>query len=480
MKRMLWIVCLLMAMSARSQTLTWNAVNNELTYGKYTYRLVTVPGGWYTLGATGKLVKDAQEDENPAHRVDMIAFFIGQDEVPQWLWKAVMGFNPSHFVDDELPVETVSWNDCQQFISRLSNMTGMTFRLPTEAEWEYAAREAKPNYVFLYSGGDALDNCGWYKDNSGGRTHKDRKCVNGLNLYNMTGNVWEWCEDLYTLTYNRQPTDQSRVFRGGSYTNIPRGCRVSQRNFAMPDEKNSNIGLRLAADIKLLWDASTKELRYGPYVYKMIYVEGGRFKMGNNNGEEDEKPVHTVTLDSYYIGESEVPQWLWTAVMESNPSKWIGDNLPVEQVSWNDCQTFISTLNSVMGTSFRLPTEAQWEFAARGGNRSKGYPYSGSKNIDEVAWHKENSDGKTHPIKEKKPNELGIYDMTGNVWEWCQDWDGTYSSSSQRNPTGPSSGNFRVTRGGSWDHRMSMSRVSQRPIASPTNRSYTAGLRLAH
>ena len=196
-------------------------------------------------------------------------------------------------------------------------------------------------------------------------------------------------------------------------------------------------------------------LRVGDVSYRMIPVSGGTFTMGATSEMTEpwdiEKPTHQVTLSSYFIGETEVTQALWKAVMGSNPSKFKGDDLPVEQVSWDDCQTFISKLNGLTGRHFRLPTEAEWEFAARGGNQSRHTQYSGSSRIDNVAWYASNSGNKTHSVKTKQPNELGIYDMTGNVWEWCQDWYGDYSSSAQTNPTGASSGSYRVNRGGSWD-----------------------------
>ena len=195
-------------------------------------------------------------------------------------------------------------------------------------------------------------------------------------------------------------------------------------------------------------------LRVGNVSYRMKYVSGGTFTMGATsemeNPKDDEKPTHQVTLSSYYIGETEVTQALWKAVMGSNPSEFKGDDLPVERVSWDDCQTFISKLNALTGKRFRLPTEAEWEFAARGGNQSRHTQYSGSSRIDDVAWYRGNSGGKTHPVKTKQPNELGIYDMSGNVFEWCRDWYGYYSSYTQTNPTGASSGSDRVFRGGSW------------------------------
>ena len=219
--------------------------------------------------------------------------------------------------------------------------------------------------------------------------------------------------------------------------------------------------------------------------FNMVKVSGGTFQMGATSEQgsyvdSDEQPVHQVTLSDYYIGETEVTQELWQAVMGSNPSKFTGSGLlPVEKVSWDDCQTFITKLNVLTGMQFRLPTEAEWEFAARGGNSSQGYKYSGSNNIDDVAWYTNNSNSKTHEVGTKAPNELGIYDMSGNVWEWCQDWDGSYSSSAQTNPTGPTSGAERVYRGGSFFGYAGYCRVSDRNYYTPGYRIYILGLRLA-
>ncbi len=201
--------------------------------------------------------------------------------------------------------------------------------------------------------------------------------------------------------------------------------------------------------------------------FEMIPVEGGTFTMGataeqGDDARDDEKPSHEVTLSNYAIGKFEVTQALWTAVMGINPSKFKGDNRPVESVSYFDCQEFLQKLNGLIGRNFRLPTEAEWEYAARGGKKSKGYKYSGSNNIDEVAWYYSNSGSQTHPVGTKKPNELGIYDMSGNVWEWCNDRYGDYTSTSAKNPIGSSSRDLRVVRGGGWYYNDGSCRVSNR------------------
>ena len=218
--------------------------------------------------------------------------------------------------------------------------------------------------------------------------------------------------------------------------------------------------------------------------FEMVEVRGGTFRMGatSEQGSDaygDEKPVHSVTLSGFYIGKTEVTQALWKAVMGSNPSYIKGDNLPVECVSWNDCQEFIRKLNALTGQNFRLPTEAEWEFACRGGNNSRGYKYSGSNYIDSVAWYDGNSGQTTHPVATKSPNELGIYDMSGNVMEWCSDWYGNYSSGAQTNPKGPYDGTDRVLRDGSWNYFAGICRSSHRLSDSPGSRYYGLGLRLS-
>lgn len=215
----------------------------------------------------------------------------------------------------------------------------------------------------------------------------------------------------------------------------------------------------------------------------MVFVNGGTFTMGATAEQDtdaaiDEEPTHSVKLSDFYIGKYEVTQAQWRAVMGTNPSYFKGDNLPVEWVSWNDIQEFIKKLNAQTGKRFRLPIEAEWEYAARGGSKSKGYKYCGSNNIDDVAWYRSNSSSKTHPVGQKTPNELGIYDMSGNVGEWCQDLYGYYSSEAQTNPTGPSSGSDRVLRGGGWCNGARFCRVSDRKINFPDYRASNYGFRL--
>ncbi|MDR1029459.1 MAG: formylglycine-generating enzyme family protein [Treponema sp.] len=240
---------------------------------------------------------------------------------------------------------------------------------------------------------------------------------------------------------------------------------------------------------------STESVRNVPA--NMVRVEGGTFLMGGTNGDSDEKPVHTVTVKSFYMGRTEVTQKEWKEIMGNDPSYFKGDNLPVEQVNWYEAVEYCNRLSLKEGlspayqgsgnnivcdfnaTGYRLPTEAEWEYAARGGNRdAMAYEYSGGNSIDRVAWYNENSDSSSHPVGMKQPNSRGLYDMSGNVWEWCWDWYGSYSADSQTNPTGASSGNGRVRRSGGWYASAANVRAANRDNGTPWYRSNNLGFRV--
>ena len=275
------------------------------------------------------------------------------------------------------------------------------------------------------------------------------------------------------------------------------------------------ITLAISAMLSLSAMAQEKQtITVNGVTFNTIKVEGGTFKMGaqstDPNGENYDseayswgQPVHNVTLDDYYIGETEVTQELWEAVMGTTIEQQrqkaeeyygfdcdlYGQGLtyPMYWISWEECQEFIAKLNRLTGKEFRLPTEAEWEYAARGGKKSRGYKYAGSNTIGEVAWYRDNAYDVgysspaygIHPVGTKSPNELGLYDMSGNVDEWCSDWYGEYSSFSQTNPTGPTSGSYRVLRGGCWDYSARVCRVSDRGVGIPDDRYYSGGFRLA-
>ena len=216
--------------------------------------------------------------------------------------------------------------------------------------------------------------------------------------------------------------------------------------------------------------------------FNMIFIEGGQFMMGGLNEDskykDNDLPVHKVTLSNFYCGQTEVTQALWKAVMGKNPSRWEGMNKPVEQVSWNDCQKFIKKLSKITGRTFRLLTEAEWEYAARGGKMSKGYKYSGSNDLASVAWCS-GVGALTQDVATKQPNELGLYDMSGNVSEWCSDCHAKYSDLSQTNPKGPERGELRVMRGGDWSSDATGCCVTFRKRQNPYVSVSKDGLRLA-
>ena len=266
---------------------------------------------------------------------------------------------------------------------------------------------------------------------------------------------------------------------------ISEGQTASISGSLTSSASSSNANVLSSSGTSLSGNTITIPVKNGINI-EMVKVEAGSFDMGATPEMrslqypyDDEKPDHRVTLTKNYdIGKYEVTQALWQVVMGNNPSRFKGDDLPVERVSWKRCQDFISKLNSLTGKRFRLPTEAEWEYAARGGNKSRGYRYSGSNTLDDVAWYGDNSGSKTHAVGTKQPNELGIYDMSGNVSEWCQDWRGSYSSSPQTNPTGAVSGSYRVDRGGSWLYSAWFSRSSSRGGRTPGGRDGDLGLRL--
>jgi formylglycine-generating enzyme required for sulfatase activity len=343
---------------------------------------------------------------------------------------------------------------CLEFIDSLNARTGLHFRMPTEAEWEYAARGGHRSKGFLYSGSDDMSDVAHINY---GVVAKLRP--NELGIYDMSGNMAEMTLDYLVdhetgypsaeaqVNPRRISSSGNRAVRGlkrfSSYVNL----RISHRSAYTPSWCGSGMGFRLV----LPEERDFHTIYVNGVFFDMAFVEGGTFMMGDNSSD-NASPAHQVTLSDYYIGQTEVTQALWTAVMGTNPSKFRGNNLPVECVSWEDCQLFVQKLSDMTGLHFRLPTEAEWEFAARGGVKSRGYKYVGSDDVDSVAWYGVNSGQKTHSIAGKKPNELGIYDMSGNVWEWCQDWHEPYTAESQENPQGASEGEKPVIRGGCWHY----------------------------
>lgn len=239
-----------------------------------------------------------------------------------------------------------------------------------------------------------------------------------------------------------------------------------------------------------------KSVRLDKLSIPMTKVAGGSFLMGSISGYSSEEPVHEVTVDSFYMGTYEVTQDIYEEVMGTNPSYWKGAKLPVEQVSWYDAVAFANALSRKDGLEevytingetvscdwskkgYRLPTEAEWEYAARGGAKSQGYTYAGSNTVGDVAWYNNNSEDMTHDAGSKKANELGLYDMSGNVFEWVWDWYDDYSATAQTNPTGSSTGSYRVLRGGSWGNNASYVRAANRCSLTPSFQYSFIGIRV--
>jgi formylglycine-generating enzyme required for sulfatase activity len=468
--------------------------------------MVFVKGGSFTMGCTDEQENDCDDSEKPAHEVTLSDFHIGKYEVTQKQWRTVMGDDPQelYFKDcDNCPVENVSWFEIQEFIKKLNQKTGKNYRLPTEAEWEFAARGGNKSKGYKYSGSNKIDEIAWYENNSQNRTQSvAKKKPNELGLYDMSGNVWEWCSDwirLYSTENQVNPQGATsgtiRVLRGGGWGNPAEICSVCTRNGSNPDNRGIRSGFRLA----------TSSL--ANFNIEMVFVKGGSFTMGctdeqENDCKSNEKPVHKVTLSDFYIGKFEVTvaqfkkfidetnystdaekggvSYFWTGTEWEKIAgiNWKHDaqgkvrpqsdyDHPVIHISWNDALEYSRWLSRKTGKYYRLPTEAEWEYAARGGTQSIGYKYAGSNNIGEIAWYDDNSSGKTHTVMKKKANEIGIFDMSGNAWEWCSDWFDSYSNSKQHDPQGPSIGAGHVLRGGGWGSNAKICRVSFRYYSSP-------------
>ena len=588
------IVCVLVIMAIYH--VDWIFVGLEYGRGKQVIpdEMVFVEGGTFTMGcANGQMddwnawvntddcVEDQWVSEYPAHSVTVGNFYIGKYPVTTRLWKEVMGPDNmySYGRDDLRPVVGVWWDEIHDFIAKLNQQTGKNYRLPTEAEWEYAARGGNKSKGYKYSGSDNVDDVAWHSGNSGKIYKRERmvgiKQANELGIHDMSGNVYEWLGDRYEKytadakmnPFVGQSSNSLRVLRGGSWGHGVGRCRVSSRHATASKSGAKTEGFRLALDpgvgdgqgsntltidvvpkgggtvtrdfdletyptgtnVTLTVEAASGYIFEGWTVVAtgkenavwtglenafriamigdmnvtaafkkidiekelaidMVSVRGGTFTMGCTkeqfcgNDEESFTLPHSVTVGDFQLSRYEVTQRLWKVVMGDNPSEFKGDDLcPVERVSWDDVQRFITKLNQQTGKKYRLPTEAEWEYAARGGNKSKGYRYSGSNNIDEVAWYNGNSGGKTQKAGTKQPNELEIYDMSGNVYEWVNDRRSAYIPEAKVNPTGPLSGEYRVIRGGSWENggMDEACRISFRMASSPDYRSKSIGFRLA-
>lgn len=488
---------------------TGNGISKTKTYTVrgVSFNMIEVEGGSFIMGATPEQGNEAKDNEKPTHQVTLNDYYIGECEVSIALWSAVMGERPYNTNGEDInyPAYNVSWNDCQNFIGKLNELTGERFRMLTEAEWEYAAKGGKRSKGYKYSGSDNISDVAWW--NMGDPWHFSKHHIgllraNELGIHDMSGGVREWCHDQYAPYTNSQQTNPTgpnattsalRVCRGGCWESDATECRVTYRSSHSNYGRGKPIGLRLAlSTINGIPDIDIPPIKREVFTingvkFNMIIVDGGSFTMGATSDDEyaldNEFPAHKVTLSTYKIGETEVSRELWRAVMGNDPSiynSYQSNNLklPVNNVSWNSCQDFVTKLSQQTGKPFRLPSEAEWEFAARGGKRNRGYLYPGHETIYSSIYYSETIGN----VDEQDSNELEIRGFLDNVSEWCADWYGPYSSSAQTNPTGALSGSERVYRG-NWSHYRGAfyipSRSSARFKQNPSKSYENYGIRLA-
>jgi predicted Zn finger-like uncharacterized protein len=527
-----------------------NEISVELGNG-VKLEMVLIPAGEFLMGSPDSNM-EAANDEKPQHRVRITKpFYLGKYPVTQEQWEAVMGNKPSNFHGPKNPVEQVSWDDCQQFLKKLNDrfphpgpLPTMLrtvpgegeFRLPTEAQWECACRAGSTTRYCFGDDESGLGEYAWYSVNSGQTTHQaGEKKPNAWGLYDMHGNVWEWCADCYDGGYYaHSPTDDPtgpatgslRVSRGGSWRYPARRCRSWHRLMHNPGYRRYDLGLRVsrvpadavsgmrsresAAPLKIQpIPAQTvnagKPLRVLPETdfdlgngvrLEMLLIPAGEFLMGSTRSDKSakgtEKPQHRVRITKpFYLGKYLVTQEQWEAVMGNNPGHLKGPKNPVEQVSWDDCQQFLKKLNDRFfhpgplperEREFRLPTEAQWEYACRAGSTTRYCFGDDESGLGEYAWYSANSGRMTHPVGEKRPNAWGLYDMHGNALEWCSDRYGRYgfdANATMDDPAGPATGSERALRGGSYISDIGECRSADRSYASPAIKWNLFGLRVS-
>ena len=465
------------------------------------------PSNGYRIGkyeVTQREYQSIMGNDKLVHQVKLSkGYWIGKYEVTQREYQSIMGTNPSKSKGSKKPVECVSWNDAVKFCEKLTSReraagrlsSGVEYRLPTEAEWEFAARGANKSCGYKYSGSDNIDSVAWYGLNSGKKTHEvGTKSSNELSIYDMSGNVYEWCLDDWHRSYNGAPSNGSRwgngnghyrVFRGGCWNlTATKFCRVEIRNFNTPSYRDYMMGFRVVlapviVEKKKIAVVNPLDKTIPELGLKLVHVKPGSFMMGSNVAPSSirARPVHRVTISKgYWIGKYEVTQSEYQKIMGNNPSHFKGADKPVEQVSWHDAGNFCKKLTErerkagrlPPGYTYQLPTEAEWEFAARGGKR--GYVYRNSLGLSRVAWYSSNSAKQTHEVGTKSSNALGIHDMNGNVWEWCLDDCHTNydKASSVANSLGETNIQLRVRRGGGWQWNF---------VQRTTSRSYTPSSR---
>ncbi len=506
------------------------AAEERLTAGPIKPDMVLIPAGSFLMGSKSAFLfgADKNPEEKPQRLVKVPSFLMGKTEVTQAQWKSVMGSNPSGFsaCGDTCPVENVSWQDAQDFIRMLNRLTGQNYRLPSEAEWEYAARAGTGTEWGFGNDESQLGNYAWHSKNSGGQTHSvGQKMPNAFGLYDLHGNTWEWVNDCWHNNYVGAPTDGSvwttacpeiwRVLRGGSWVDSQSTLRSSARVRNYPYYRDSSLGFRLAIDwTDQFLDTSTPAQRVSAELAKkpeedrlavegkrvaeerpraglikpdMALIPGGTFDMDSYRPGYKREASHPVTVRAFFLAKTKVTQGQWKAVMGENPSKFAacGDACPVENVSWNQVHDFIKALNVATGLAYRLPAEAEWEYAARAGTSSSWSFGNDPSAMGDYAWFAANSQGTTHPVATKKPNPWGLFDMHGNLWEMVEDcFHDTYvnapaDGSAWTQACLPQLTAMATRRGGSWDSGPEYLRSNVNDWYPKDARSNFLGFRLA-
>ena len=482
------------------------------------------------------------DDDEDQHQVTLTrGYWLGKFPVTVAQWTNVMGYNTSSDADEsqEAPVEFMPWDEAMAFCHKLTEQaqhdgtlpTGYEYTLPTEAQWEYACRAGTTG---PFGGDGILDDMGWYRDNSGGHKHPvGKKKPNAWGLYDMHGNVWQWCVDGYGNDgYGAQPYSNQypsgaavdpfgrgplRAIRGGSWRNDPANCRSAIRNRRDPSLRYAgNIGFRVALApwnrvhsdrVHSRWkDGVMSGMTGRRGIYRgprqpqdwtvpeanlpMLWIASGTFTMGNSANEtglpNDENQYEATLTKGYWLGKFPVTTTQWQVVMGNNPCADNNEtgNGPVESITWDQAMEFCRRLTERAwkdgtlpdGYEYTLPTEAQWEYACRAGATDAP---GGEGVLSDVGWFAENSGGHKHPVGEKGPNGWGLFDMQGNVSQWCLDGYGAYPAGAAMDPAGPEFASRRVARGGSYKSHFSPYWSIIRYGFVPNYREYNLGFRLA-
>ncbi len=430
----------------------------EVKVGEVSMQMLNVSGGTFTMGKTPAGTKLANA---VVHQVVLHGFSISSQPVSQALWQRVMGSETGSVKNPSAPADMVSYDDCVKFVTKLSKASGIPFSLPTEAQLEYAMTSGQIQCDAAYSEWCADS----YSESLGDSLAIDPLCAEKTELRTVRTPKSRAGES----NYMRKPGLTFRV-AVNTETAIPENVVAAFIDRNYPREEV----------------ASNETINVAGVAFRMIGVAGGTFDMGATGdmtkmSDDDEKPVHAVTLKGFEIGQTEVTAGQWLAVMGKLPYKNSEKELdkPVVNVSWYDCQSFILKLNDLTGRKFRLPTEAEWEFAARGGNSSRNNTFAGSMYVSQVAAYIKSASSEVMKVKQFQPNELGIYDMSGNAWEWCQDSPYAYTEAAQTDPCFKTSGELRMMRGGSAASKWDACRISNRSKIPACNVKSTFGFRLA-